>query len=62
MNKLKELRIERNLKQKDIAKELDISTSYYGMIEIGRRRPSLPLAIKLAKFFDLPVEALFIEI
>jgi len=56
MNKLKELRIERNLKQKDIAKELDISTSYYGMIEIGSRRPSLPLAIKLSKFFDLSVE------
>ncbi|HBF3155534.1 TPA: helix-turn-helix transcriptional regulator, partial [Clostridioides difficile] len=37
MNNLKELRTERNLKQKDVALKVGITTSYYGMIESGTR-------------------------
>lgn len=59
MNKLKKLRKEKNLKQREVAKALGITTSYYGMIEIGTRRPSLNLAIKISRYFDLSVEEVF---
>lgn len=59
MSKLKKLRKEKNLKQREVAKALGITTSYYGMIEIGTRRPSLNLAIKISRYFDLSVEEVF---
>lgn len=59
MSKLKKLRNEKNLKQREVAKALGITTSYYGMIEIGTRRPSLNLAIKISRYFDLSVEEVF---
>ena len=49
MSKLKQLREERGLLQKAVAKSVGITTSYYGMIELGTRRPSLDLAIKNRK-------------
>lgn len=55
MSKLKQLREERGLPQKSVG----ITTSYYGMIELGTRRPSLDLAIRICKYFDLSVEEVF---
>lgn len=59
VNKLKEYRIKNNLKQKDIAEILGITTSYYGMIEIGKRKVSLDIALKLSSYYKVSVEELF---
>ncbi|EGT5043661.1 XRE family transcriptional regulator [Clostridioides difficile] len=61
MNNLKELRTERNLKQKDVALKVGITTSYYGMIESGTRVPSLAIAIKLSEYFGVSIEKIFLN-
>ena len=50
--KLKELRKERNLMQKDVAKALNLSRATYASYEQGTREPSIDIIIKLCKFFD----------
>jgi putative transcriptional regulator len=55
------MRIERILKQKDVAKAVGVTTSYYGMIEVGERTPCLELAGKIANFFGAKVEDIFFE-
>ncbi|MFR3499765.1 MAG: helix-turn-helix transcriptional regulator, partial [Paraclostridium bifermentans] len=47
MNDLKKLRKKIKVTQKDVAENIGITTSYYGMIETGVRVPSLSTAIKL---------------
>lgn len=53
------LRKDRNFRQKDIAKALGITTSYYGMIEQGSRTPNLKLANEIAIFFKKRVDEIF---
>ena len=60
-NQLKFLRTTNGLQQKDVAKAIGVTTSYYGMIEVGTRKPSLAIAFKLAKFFNIPVEDIFLQ-
>lgn len=60
-NQLKFLRTANGLQQKDVAKAIGVTTSYYGMIEVGARKPSLAIAFKLAKFFNIPVEDIFLQ-
>ena len=62
MNRLKELRAQNNLTQKAVANAVGITTSYYGMIELGVRKPSLSLAMDLARFFDTSVEDIFFDL
>lgn len=59
--RLIELRKKQNLKQRDVAKAVEITTSYYGMIEVGDRTPKLELARKIAQFFGVKMEDLFFE-
>jgi putative transcriptional regulator len=58
-NRLKVLRAERNWSQSDLAERLEVSRQSVNAIETGRYDPSLPLAFRIAKLFDLPVEAIF---
>lgn len=58
-NKLKTLRAERGWSQAALGQELDISRQSVNAIETGRYDPSLPLAFKIARLFDLPIEAIF---
>lgn len=58
-NKLKSLRQENNLSQKDVAIATGITTSYYGMIEVGARKPSLLVAKKLASVFNVTIDDIF---
>ncbi len=58
-NNLKKLRDKLKLTQKQVAQNVGISTSYYGMLEQADRRPNLSLAYKLAKFFDTSIEDIF---
>ncbi len=47
--------------QREIAGALGITTSYYGMIELGARTPNLALAKKIEDFFGVPMREIFFE-
>ncbi len=56
MNKLKDLREDRDLKQSDIAKILNVSQVSYGRYELGLSEPSIASLIKLADFYDVSID------
>ena len=58
-NRLRVLRAEREWSQQELADRLEVSRQSVNAIETGKYDPSLPLAFKIAKLFDLPVEAIF---
>jgi putative transcriptional regulator len=58
-NRLKVLRAERNWSQADLAARLEVSRQSVNAIETGRYDPSLPLAFRIARLFELPIEAIF---
>ena len=60
-NRLKVLRAERDWSQADLAQRLDVSRQSVNAIETGKYDPSLPLAFKIARLFDQPIEAIFLE-
>ena len=60
-NRLRILRAERSWSQGDLADRLDVSRQSVNAIETGRYDPSLPLAFRIAKLFDLPVEMIFLS-
>ncbi|HBM4497629.1 TPA: helix-turn-helix transcriptional regulator, partial [Listeria innocua] len=45
--------------QNELAHSLDVSRQTIHAIEKGKYNPSLELSLKIAKFFDLPVEEIF---
>jgi putative transcriptional regulator len=60
-NRLKILRAERDWSQGDLADRLEVSRQSVNAIETGRYDPSLPLAFRISKLFDLPVEMIFLS-
>jgi putative transcriptional regulator len=58
-NRLRVLRAERRWSQADLAERLGVSRQTVNAIETERYDPSLPLAFKIARLFDEPVEAVF---
>ncbi len=58
-NDVRALRLAKDLSQGDLATVLDVSRQTVNAIETGRYSPSLPLAIKLARFFGMSVEEVF---
>ena len=58
-NNLRELRQKENISQDDLASILKVSRQTINSIENGKFDPSLPLALKLGKFFNTPVEQMF---
>jgi putative transcriptional regulator len=58
-NRLKVLRAERDWSQADLAERLDVSRQSVNAIETGKYDPSLPLAFRIARLFDLAIEAVF---
>ena len=58
-NRVRELREAKGLSQGELAGELDVSRQTINSIEVGRYVPSLPLALKLARFFGRQVEEMF---
>jgi len=60
-NRLKVLRTERKWSQADLAERLEISRQSVNAIETGKFDPSLPLAFRIARLFDLTIEAIFEE-
>ena len=60
-NRLRVLRAERGWSQSDLAQQLDVSRQSVNAIETGKYDPSLPLALKIARLFGQPIEAIFTE-
>ena len=58
-NRLKVLRAERDWTQANLADELGVSRQTVNAIEKGKFDPSLPLAFKVARLFDLSIEDIF---
>lgn len=59
-NRLEELRREHGIKQEDLAQELGVSRQTISSLEKGRYNPSILLAFKIARRFDLQIEDVFI--
>ena len=60
-NRLRVLRAERGWSQAELGGRLGVSRQAVNAIETGKYDPSLPLAFKLARLFDMPIEAIFDE-
>ena len=58
-NRLKVLRAERDWSQADLAARLDVSRQTVNALETGKYDPSLPLAFRIARLFEMPIEAIF---
>ena len=59
-NRLEEIRKSHGIKQEDLACALEVSRQTIGSLENGRYNPSIILAFKIAKFFNMTVEEIFI--
>jgi putative transcriptional regulator len=58
-NRLKVLRAERDWTQADLAKALQVSRQTVNAIEKGKADPSLPLAFRAARLFEMSIEEIF---
>ncbi len=58
-NQLKVLRAMRNWSQAELGLHLDVSRQAINAIETGKYDPSLPLAFKIARLFDKPIQEIF---
>ena len=58
--RLEELRKARNISQEELAAALEVSRQTIGSLERGRYNPSILLAFKIARYFDLTIEDIFI--
>jgi putative transcriptional regulator len=58
-NEIRRLRLERELSQAELAREVNVSRQTINAIETERYTPSLPLALALARFFESTVEEVF---
>ena len=59
-NRLEELRKQKGIKQEDLASELEVSRQTIGSLENGRYNPSIILAFKIARYFNMSIEEIFI--
>ena len=59
-NRLEEIRKERGITQEELAKILEVSRQTVGSLENGRYNPSIILAFKIARYFEMTIEDIFI--
>lgn len=59
-NRLEELRKQKDIRQEDLAAALEVSRQTIGSLESGRYNPSITLAFKIARYFGLRIEDIFI--
>ena len=59
-NNLEEIRKKFNYTQEELADKLGVSRQTINSLENGKYNPSIQLAFKLAKFFNLSIESLFV--
>ncbi len=59
-NRLEEIRKQHGIKQEDLARVLQVSRQTIGSLENGRYNPSITLAFKIARYFNMTIEEIFI--
>ena len=59
-NRLEELRKQNGVRQEELGEALGVSRQTIGSLENGRYNPSIILAFKIARYFDMPIEKIFI--
>lgn len=59
-NRLEVLRRERGIRQEELAEAMEVSRQTIGSLERGRYNPSILLAFKLARYFNLAIEDIFL--
>ncbi len=59
-NRIEELRKEKGIKQEELALAVDVSRQTIGSLENGRYNPSIMLAFKIARYFNMSIEDIFI--
>ncbi len=59
-NKLEEIRKARGIRQEQLAQDLEVSRQTIGSLENGRYNPSITLAFKIARYFGVSIEEIFI--
>ena len=59
-NRIEQIRKERGIRQEDFAKALGVSRQTISSLENGRYNPSILLAHKIAKYFGMTIEEVFI--
>ena len=58
-NRVKILRAERNWTQQDLADRINVSRQTVNAIEKGKYDPSLPVAFRIARIFEIRIEDIF---
>ena len=59
-NRIEEIRNTKNIRQEDLAKRLGVSRQTISSLENGRYNPSIMLAHKIAEYFNMTIEEIFI--
>ena len=59
-NKIEEIRKKRGITQEEFAQALEVSRQTISSLENGRYNPSIMLAFKIARYFGMMIEELFI--
>ena len=59
-NKIEEIRKERGIRQEEFAKSMGVSRQTISSLENGRYNPSITLAFKIAKYFGMTIEEVFV--
>jgi putative transcriptional regulator len=59
-NRLEEIRKQRGIKQEELAMDLEVSRQTISSLEKGRYNPSIILAFKIARYFQISIEEVFI--
>lgn len=60
-NRLEEIRKQQNMTQEELASVLEVSRQTIGSLENGKYNPSILLAFKIARYFSLRIEDIFID-
>lgn len=59
-NRIEEIRRERDIRQEEFAKCIGVSRQTISSLENGRYNPSIMLAYKIAKYFNMTIEEVFV--
>ena len=59
-NRIEEIRKERGIRQEEFAKCMGVSRQTISSLENGRYNPSITLAYKIAKYFEMTIEDVFV--
>ena len=59
-NRIEEIRNERGIRQEELARQMGVSRQTISSLENGRYNPSILLAYKLARFFGMTIEEVFV--